>query len=232
VVVTRELTPEAMQRAKLGEHLLNVHRHEPGSRLSKLFQLIDMTRMGRWVVQMWTADSASLHLGTTKLSCKRSRVGATEDCYAFAPFERDQDEAEVCVLEVEGIALVSWPKDEENEDILDNAPLAWPAANAEAGNADVETVKVAWGTMWTCCCVPCPDGSRRYSSFVPTGPHEEPHPHCLPSLLRKDPDTEPYPYAVELRNIHATCLNGKLSTEVGAALEQVFAPYRPVGSHG
>jgi hypothetical protein len=76
-------------------------------------------------------------------------VGATEDCYdAFVPFERDQDEAEVCVLaiEVEGIALVSWPKDEQNEDILDSIPLAWHAANAEAGNAAVETVKVTWGT--------------------------------------------------------------------------------------
>jgi hypothetical protein len=156
-----------MQRAKLGEQLLNVHRHEPGSRLFKLFQWIDMTRMGRWVVKMWTAESASLHVGTTTSGCKRSRVGATEDsedCYPFNPFERDQDEAEVCVLEVEGIALVSWPKDEENEDVLVNTPLAWPAANAEAGDVAVETVKDAWGTMWTCYCVPCQDGSRGYSS--------------------------------------------------------------------
>jgi hypothetical protein len=105
--------------------------------------------MERWFVQTWTADTSALHLGTTNLACKRSRVGATDDCYdAFVPHERDQDEAEVCVLaiEVEGIALVSWTKDEQKEDILDNIPLAWPAANVEAGNAAVETVKVAWGT--------------------------------------------------------------------------------------
>jgi hypothetical protein len=130
------------------------------------------------------------------------------------------------------IALVSWPKDEENEDILDNIPVAWPAADAEAGDVAVETVKVTWGTMRTCYCAPCPDGSRGYSNFVPTGPDVEPHPHCLLSLLRKDLDTEPFRYAVELRHIHATNLNGKLSTQVSAALEQVSAPYRPVGSNG
>jgi hypothetical protein len=110
---------------------------------------------------------------------------------------------------------------------------ALDAANAAAdGPPAVETVKVAWGTMWTCCCVECQDGSTEYSSFVPTGPEEEPHPHCLPSLLRKDPAAEPFLYAIELKHVQATCLNGKVSFEGGAAPEQVFAPYRPVGSHG
>jgi hypothetical protein len=96
-----------MQRAKLGGCMLEVHRHEPGSRLSKLFQLIDMKKDGVLVCPDVDCHTSALHLGTTKLACKRSRVGATEDCYdAFVPFERDQDEAEVCVLaiEVEGIA--------------------------------------------------------------------------------------------------------------------------------
>jgi hypothetical protein len=36
--------------------------------------------------------------------------------------------------------------------------------------------KVAWGTMCKCCCVQYPDGSTRYSSFVPTCPEERASP--------------------------------------------------------
>lgn len=128
---------------------------------------------------------------------------------------------------------------QQQEDAMEQAAVeehgdAVQEAGAAAANEPpaLVTVKVAWGTMWTCSCVECIDGSTSYSSFVPAEPHDEPRPHCLPSLLRRAPLAEPFRYAVELKRIQATCLNGKISTDEGAALEQVFSPYRPVGSHG
>ena len=89
-----------------------------------------------------------------------------------------------------------------------------------------------------------PGGYTEYRSSVPQQDHmdDEGHNqggvhffdsdiavHTMPSVLKKKVDIEPFPYAVRLPQIQATCLRGKLP--VGGD-EVVFLPYRPVGMHG
>jgi hypothetical protein len=66
---------------------------------------------------MASAAGATQHLGTTRLSVKKERVGAIEDCYAFIPFEGAPGEpAELCVMEVQGNASVKWQQEDEHFD--------------------------------------------------------------------------------------------------------------------
>jgi hypothetical protein len=67
---------------------------------------------GRYVVRMQSATKATLHQGTTKLNVKKTRVGSTEDCYAFVPYEFPDGDAELNVMEVHGIAVLRWDSDD------------------------------------------------------------------------------------------------------------------------
>jgi hypothetical protein len=99
-------------------------------------------------------------------------------------------------------------------------------------------VKLAWGRMWLCTAVECPGGTTQYSSFKPAVPGEagaaggEEVQHTMPSLLCRDPDTDAFQYAAQLKEIQATCLSGMIPVEQGGPDVQVFMPYRPVGRHG
>jgi hypothetical protein len=96
-----------------------------------------------------------------------------------------------------------------------------------------ESVKVAWGKLWTCIALECPGGITEYTSYTPpVNPDEEPKPHSLPSLLTPEASEGAIQYAVELKYVQATCLNACMPLVGGAPLVQVFMPYRPVGSHG
>lgn len=153
-----------MQREKLGDALLEVHRQEPGSPLSKLFLLIDRKMQGHWVAEMWTADKASLHMGTTKLTLKRSKVGAVEDCYAFVPFEREGAEAEVCILQVEGIALVTWPLEEEAAAIFD---FEFSEDGGEdAGDQEAGAGVLLHKAFQTPCCLSRTEHTRKWESSM------------------------------------------------------------------
>ncbi len=306
-----------MQRDELCEALAEVNRHEPGSPLAKLFQIIHKTEGGHWVVNFQSAEGATLHSGTTRLSVKKGRPGSVEDCYAFVPFERGPGEdAELCIMEVQGIGALRWLNEQEDIDLdepianivqqaggnaqfpgactkniaatvaidpqqensssyhayvdctivgcnLPSAPLKshsgtvasvilqyTPVSHAgqekdqaEQGAAEVQlqadetTVKLAWGKLWTCGALDSPGGTTAYSSYkppTPNNPGTDPQPHCLPSLLTQEGMDDAIQYAVELRYVQATCLNGRipLGVDVNGPHMQVFAPYRPVGSHG
>jgi hypothetical protein len=85
---------------------------------------------GHWAVNMTSAAGATLHSGTTRLAVKKGRVGAIEDCYAFIPFEGAPGEpAELCVMEVQGIASVKWQQEDEHFD--PDAPEPIPEQQGE-----------------------------------------------------------------------------------------------------
>jgi hypothetical protein len=97
------------------------------------------------------------------------------------------------------------------------------------------SVKVAWGKLWTCIALECPGGTTEHTSYTPPAaddPDEEPKPHYLPSLLTQEALGGAIQYALELKYVQATCLNGCIPLRNDAPLVQVFMPYRPVGSHG
>jgi hypothetical protein len=113
------------QRDELCNALVEVNRQQAGSHLANLFGLIASMQGGHWVVNMTSAAGATLHSGTTRLSVKKGRVGAIEDCYAFIPFEGAPGQAaELCVMEVQGIASVKWQQEDENLD--PDAPMPNP----------------------------------------------------------------------------------------------------------
>jgi hypothetical protein len=113
----------AVQRDQLCEALAEVNRHQLGSPLAKLFQIIYKTEGGHWVVKFQSAEGATLHTGTTRLSVKKARPGSVEDCYAFVPFERGPGEdTELCIMEVQGIGALRWLT--EQEDIGVDEPMA------------------------------------------------------------------------------------------------------------
>jgi hypothetical protein len=114
----------SVQRDQLSEALAEVSRYEPGSPLAKLFRIIHKTVESHWVVKFQSAEGATLHMGTTRLSVKKGRSGPVEDCYGFVPFERGPgEEAELCILEVQGIGALKWRPEDEDVDIDE------PAAN-------------------------------------------------------------------------------------------------------
>jgi hypothetical protein len=104
-----------LQREELCEALRDVHQHQPGSPLSKLWQIMGQMYVGRFVVHMQSAMKATLHQGNTKLSVKKARAGSTEDCYAFVPYEFPQGGAELNVMEVYRIAVLRWHSDDVEE---------------------------------------------------------------------------------------------------------------------
>jgi hypothetical protein len=119
------------------------------------------------------------------------------------------------------------------DDAMENEDGAHAADALAAANE----VKCAWGTMWTCSALECPGGTMHYSSFKAADPLQldgvpEHQVHAIPSLLCKDPDKPPFPYAALLKDIQATCANGRIPIVHDGANEQVFVPYRPVGRHG
>jgi hypothetical protein len=121
------LTPDDqnmfVQRDQLSEALAEVSRYEPGSPLARLFRIIHRTEGSHWVVKFQSAEGASLHMGTTRLSVKKGRSGPVEDCYGFVPFERGPgEEAELCIMEVQGIGALRWPTDQEDVDV--DEPMA------------------------------------------------------------------------------------------------------------
>jgi hypothetical protein len=131
-----------MQRDKLCNALMEVHRHQAGSHLGKLFGLITSIQMGHWVVNMTSAAGATLHSGTTRLVVKKRRVEAIEDCYAFIPFEGGPGQpAELCVMEVQGIASVSWQEGDEHVD--PDAPMPNPDQQ-EAQEVQMQGEGVNW----------------------------------------------------------------------------------------
>jgi hypothetical protein len=105
-----------------------------------------------------------------------------------------------------------------------------PAADSPAA---ANEIKCAWGTMWTCSALECPDGTMHYSSYKPADPLDgiQQQAHTIPSMLCKDTDKEPFQYVVLLKDIQATCARGRVPLGNGAN-ESVFVPYRPVGRHG
>jgi hypothetical protein len=111
-------------------------------------------------------------------------------------------------------------------------PAAPPGLQQHNAVQQVMSVKVAWGKLWSCYALQCTGGSTEYASYKPTPEIAEPEPHCLPSLLTPEPNKPPIQYAVELRHIQATCLNGCIPIVPDGPPVPVFAPYRPVGSHG
>jgi hypothetical protein len=113
----------SVQRDQLSEALAEVSRYEPGSPLARLFRILHKTEGSQWVVKFQSAEGASLHTGTTRLSVKKGRPGPVEDCYGFVPFERGPgEEPELCIMKVQGIGALRWPT--EKEDIEVDEPAA------------------------------------------------------------------------------------------------------------
>jgi hypothetical protein len=131
-----------MQREKLSDALYEVHKWQPGSLLSKLWQIMGQMRDGRFVVHMQSAMKATLHQGTTKLGVKKHRVGSTEDCYAFVPYKYPEGDAELNVMEVHGIAVLRWHPEDAEDDVL-GAVHQQEAAHAD----DVEDALAIPGTL-------------------------------------------------------------------------------------
>jgi hypothetical protein len=106
-----------VQRDKVCDTLIEIHRNQAGSHLDNPFGLIKSMQMGRWVVDMTYAGGATLHSGTTRLVVKNRRVGAVQDCYAIISFERGPGQpAELCVMKVQGIAAVKGREEDEHVD--------------------------------------------------------------------------------------------------------------------
>jgi hypothetical protein len=115
---------------------------------------------------------------------------------------------------------------------VDLEPVAHPGPQDPLAGQQERSMKLAWGKLWTCSALQCTGGSTEYSSYKPAAENGEPVPHCLPSLLTPEFDFPPIQYAVELKHIQATCLNGCIPIVPDGPRVPVFAPYRPVGSHG
>jgi hypothetical protein len=115
---------------------------------------------------------------------------------------------------------------------VDPEPVAHPGPQDPLAGQQERGMKLAWGKLWTCSALQCTDGSTVYSSYKPAEGDGEPVPHSLPSLLAPEQNMPPIQYAVELRHIHAACLNGSIPIIEDGPLVPVYAPYRPVGSHG
>jgi hypothetical protein len=105
--------------------------HQPGSVLSNLWDMMGQRLLGRFVVHMLSATKATLHQGTTRLNVKKARVGNIEDCYAFIPYEVDEHDYELNVMEIHGIAVLRWNADE----VEDGSPDALYACEDDAPNA-------------------------------------------------------------------------------------------------
>ena len=155
-----------------------------------------------------SARSASLHWGSTMIKCFKGNEGARQDCYIFVAFSDAQpDEAELCIMKIQGICKVS------GKDV--------------AGRDEVK--KIAFGSMATC---EIQWGRHRCNGYS-DGPEGHqvggaPAPvHMLPSVVKPEDgeDTEWYKYAVELKDIQASALSGRVDNV------QVFLPYVPMSSH-
>jgi hypothetical protein len=104
------------------------------------------------------------------------------------------------------------------------------AAGAQE-EADEVTVKLAWGKLWTCSALDSPGGTTAYSSYKPVAPNDpdaEPQAHCLPSLRTQEALDDAIQYAVELKHIQATCLNGRIPVAVGVDVDGPHMQVRAV----
>lgn len=107
----------------MGAALVNVKDYQQGSELAELQTFFGSKVVGTStnVMDMFTSQKAALHQGTTKLSATQTRPCPVEDCYGFVPYDL-HDAPELNVLEVKGIALLTWDPVEAQEvaDIGDN----------------------------------------------------------------------------------------------------------------
>lgn len=183
-------------------------------------------------VGMQNSDTASIKFGSMTLKVQKGREGRRQDYQAFGAFDLGGGERELCVMKVQGLALLSGPAGGPGAG-------AGPGANAGADGAAGAAVaapgemKIAYGVMATCTAglgrgleEEYDDGPAQGEPITEDGPV-----YKIPSMLLPQPVLDDggvwYPYAMELKDVQCTVLEGKF--EDGSL---VFLPYLPMSSHG
>ena len=166
-------------------------------------------------LSLLASNRASLHMGSTLIKCKRGHEGARQDYTVFVPFSNGAGQpAELCIMEVLGICKVDG------------------AYTDAQGTVQEVHVKLAIGEMATCDilhdvhrCNKYSDGPGMQPEGVVQGVSAHAGVHMLPSILKPQAGTERITYVVELRDVQASALVGKLDGNC------VYLPYVPMSSH-
>ena len=160
-------------------------------------------------------ERASLHMGSTLIKCKKGHEGARQDCMVFMAFSRGAGQpAELCIMEVQAICKV--------DGVYTDAQ----------GTLQEVHKKFAFGQTATCSILKDDHRCNMYSD----GPGAQPDGvaggvgacdvvHMLPSVLQPVEGREQFTYVVELKNVQASAMVGKLGGKC------VYMPYVPMSSH-